>query len=138
MSSQVSRVEQVEHSQESRAVSAKAATMTVFRSPIESLLFLLFIIHTLFYATSLESEEKQGKFVQNVITHLRNSISSGVTFSREISIVPEGSSFDLVFGDNHCTSQDQFGDNECHFDWGETVRGNYKLLLTEELDAGDT
>jgi hypothetical protein len=105
-------------------------------------LLCIFISHTLTQVNSQDEKETQGDLIRGTMSFLRkstnSSIASGVTFSREIAAIPNGSSFDLIFGANHCTSQDKYGDNNCHFDWGETLQGSYKLLLTEELDAGDT
>lgn len=60
---------------------------------------------------------------------------SGLSFTRTISDIP--GSFDLQFDGNHCQLQDDYGDNECHFDWGEDITGRYKVQIDEDIVEGD-
>ena len=60
----------------------------------------------------------------------------GLSFTRNIDEIP--GSFDLVFDGHPCKSQDEHGDNDCHFDWGADVTGGYKLEVDRDIDEGDT
>lgn len=64
-------------------------------------------------------------------------VPKGVTFSRNIQRLPPNATYQLQFDGNHCKSRDQYGDNNCHYDWGEVVRGNYSLSLPYEIERGD-
>lgn len=65
-------------------------------------------------------------------------LESGVSFTWKISQLPQDSSFDLHFDGNKCKSQSIYGDNDCHYNWGDTVSGQYKLSVQEEIVEGDT
>ena len=69
---------------------------------------------------------------------LRPHIENGVTFTRSFAQLPKDSNFFLQFNDNHCTSSDTHGNNACHFDWGETMVGNYSISLPISIDVGDS
>jgi hypothetical protein len=78
-----------------------------------------------------------------VVESLRLGIGSskldsekGLSFTRNIDEIP--GTFDLVFDGNPCKSQDEHGDNDCHFDWGADVTGGYKLQVDRDIDQGDT
>ena len=60
----------------------------------------------------------------------------GLSFTRNIDEIP--GTFDLVFDGHPCKSQDEHGDNDCHFDWGSDVTGGYKLQIDQDIDEGDT
>ena len=60
---------------------------------------------------------------------------SGLSFTRTIDDIP--GSFDLVFDGHPCTTQDEHGDNDCHFDWGTSITGWYKLFVDRAIDVGD-
>eukprot|EP00588_Corethron_pennatum_P014974 CAMPEP_0194281580 /NCGR_PEP_ID=MMETSP0169-20130528/21035_1 /TAXON_ID=218684 /ORGANISM="Corethron pennatum, Strain L29A3" /LENGTH=177 /DNA_ID=CAMNT_0039026675 /DNA_START=416 /DNA_END=949 /DNA_ORIENTATION=+ len=55
----------------------------------------------------------------------------GLKFSRKISIVDSDiiSSAKLIFSSNggSCEHSDQFGDNDCKFDWGDRVAGEFEV-----------
>jgi len=67
-------------------------------------------------------------------------VDPGVTFSRSIKSIEGGSEFRLRFGpdENHCKSADGFGDNECHYSWGDALDATYDLRLETEMVEGDT
>ena len=69
---------------------------------------------------------------------LRPHIENGVTFSRSFTQLPKNSNFYLQFNDNHCASSDAYGNNACHFNWGETMMGNYSISLPISIDVGDS
>mmetsp|Transcript_11459 Transcript_11459/g.33788 ORF Transcript_11459/g.33788 Transcript_11459/m.33788 type:complete len:250 (-) Transcript_11459:231-980(-) len=71
------------------------------------------------------------------------AVASGVTFSRNIIHINGGSKFHLTFGPevgstSHCKSADTFGDNNCHYKWGDGLVATYKLDLETELEDSDT
>lgn len=64
-------------------------------------------------------------------------IPQGLSFSRAFQELPEDSSYVIQFDGDHCKSHDQNGDNDCHYDWGDVVRGNYSLSFPTPVDLGD-
>lgn len=67
--------------------------------------------------------------------HSKNPIQEGVTFSRTIQHL--NASFELQLDKNHCQSHDKFGDNHCHYNWGEQVLGNYTVTFPQAIQQGD-
>mmetsp|Transcript_46344 Transcript_46344/g.68401 ORF Transcript_46344/g.68401 Transcript_46344/m.68401 type:complete len:204 (-) Transcript_46344:756-1367(-) len=59
----------------------------------------------------------------------------GISVSRVVTHVEGGSSFKL--GLNHCSSHDEHGDNNCHFNWGDSLEGLFEGNLGTDLVAGD-
>ena len=51
----------------------------------------------------------------------------------------ETGAFELNFDDSshHCTVRDEYGDNHCHFDWGETITGRVTVQLNDPVVEGD-
>ena len=71
-------------------------------------------------------------FLRSSPHHLRKS-SAGVSFQRTISNFPSNSTFLLKFGDKKCQDSDTFGDNHCHYDWGDHVSADYSIFVDETL-----
>jgi len=42
-----------------------------------------------------------------------------------------------VDGPKHCTLRDEYGDNNCHFDWGEKIHGKVTVKLNDPIVEGD-
>jgi len=64
-----------------------------------------------------------------------------VSFSRTITAIGAGDSFDLELegsNGNNCKSEDEYGVNDCTFDWGETITGSFAGVLDAPLNAGST
>jgi hypothetical protein len=64
--------------------------------------------------------------------YLRKS-STGISFQRTISNFPSNSTFWLTFQDKKCQDSDSFGDNHCHYDWGDYVSADYSIFVNETL-----
>jgi len=64
-------------------------------------------------------------------------ILKGVTFSRTFTHFPNNASFDMYMDGHHCQERDEFGDNQCHFEWGEDASGNYTMEFVDDIQAGD-
>jgi len=78
------------------------------------------------------------KFASSMMTPTRSAIiSPGVTVSRTITNLPEGSSFYLTMQGDHCTSNDIHGANHCHYDWGDVVEGKYTVQVSQRIEQGD-
>ena len=45
-----------------------------------------------------------------------------------------GQSSQATFDDGHCKSSDSFGDNDCHYKWGEDITVNYDGQIDQELN----
>jgi hypothetical protein len=72
--------------------------------------------------------------------HFQNlaEVKKGVTFSTKFSQFPVEASFVMNLDGNHCTERDDdHGDNDCHFDWGEYVLGNYTVQFSDQIEQGD-
>lgn len=109
---------------------------------------LLYLLHTLVSCLTLdlpesikEKGEKHTKlsnlrphFLTSVIT--KPIIQDGLSFSRKIKHINDAS-FQLSLDNNHCISHDVYGDNACHYDWGEQVLGNYNVTLDTNIQHGD-
>eukprot|EP00550_Attheya_septentrionalis_P008280 CAMPEP_0198288604 /NCGR_PEP_ID=MMETSP1449-20131203/7052_1 /TAXON_ID=420275 /ORGANISM="Attheya septentrionalis, Strain CCMP2084" /LENGTH=204 /DNA_ID=CAMNT_0043986773 /DNA_START=341 /DNA_END=955 /DNA_ORIENTATION=- len=78
-----------------------------------------------------------GNDVEKISESFPTLVEEGITFSRTISLLPDGSSFDLQF-DGQCQNEDAYGNNDCHYDWGDTIGAKYSIMVTEELDASAT
>jgi hypothetical protein len=55
------------------------------------------------------------------------------------SLIGDKGRFELNFEDssNHCSLRDVYGDNHCHFDWGEKITGRVTLQLNDPIVEGD-
>jgi hypothetical protein len=63
-------------------------------------------------------------------------VDDGLTFTRTIQKLD--ASFKLNLEEGHCKSHDKYGDNNCHFEWGDNVLGNYTVVSPQLITAGDT
>ena len=62
----------------------------------------------------------------------------GVGFTRKISQLDSNTSFSLTFGGGQCKSKDEYGNNACHYNWGDAIEANYTVKLGEPLQEEDT
>jgi hypothetical protein len=62
-------------------------------------------------------------------------VQDGLTFTRNIKHL--NASFHLDLEGGHCKSHDKYGDNICHYDWGEQVLGNYTVETPRVIQHGD-
>jgi hypothetical protein len=60
----------------------------------------------------------------------------GVSFHRVITNFPDNSEFLLSFEkeESYCEAIDEFGANNCHFNWREEVVGNFSTAISQQLD----
>ena len=42
-----------------------------------------------------------------------------------------------VEGQGHCAERDGYGDNDCHFAWGEVAAANYTVQFTDQIESED-
>ena len=63
-------------------------------------------------------------------------VDDGLTFSRDIQKLD--ASFELHLEQGYCRSHDKYGDNNCHYNWGGVILGNYTVVLPQLIDEGDT
>ncbi|GMH77797.1 hypothetical protein TL16_g07538 [Triparma laevis f. inornata] len=63
--------------------------------------------------------------------------ANGIQFSRTINSLADDSSLSLKF-DAGCSSEDDYGSNDCSFGWGDTVSGNVNATLGHDLEDGST
>jgi hypothetical protein len=63
-------------------------------------------------------------------------VDDGLTFTRSIQKLD--ASFQLHLQEGHCKSHDKYGDNNCHYDWGDDVVGNYTVVSPQLIDEGDS
>lgn len=61
----------------------------------------------------------------------------GVSYKRSIMLNDDDSSFYMDFDGDNCKRADIYGDNRCHFDWGETVSGTVNATFNLTFDEGD-
>jgi hypothetical protein len=40
----------------------------------------------------------------------------------------------VEFDDQHCTKKDAYGQNDCHYNWGDHVAVNYSIFVNQTLD----
>jgi len=63
--------------------------------------------------------------------------SNGLTFSRSIDILSEDFQIYFGFDSSHCSSKDLFGDNNCKYNWGETVHIDLVVDIEHEFREDD-
>mmetsp|Transcript_31700 Transcript_31700/g.54650 ORF Transcript_31700/g.54650 Transcript_31700/m.54650 type:complete len:174 (-) Transcript_31700:159-680(-) len=63
------------------------------------------------------------------------ALGSGVSFSRTVTEIADDSSFALKF-DSGCSSSDDYGSNDCSFNWGDEVTGSVDGELGHDLNDG--
>ena len=86
-------------------------------------------------------KQRHGDTLQLPFPPFPPHVDPGITFSRSINSVTSGSKFHLAFGpagSNHCHLTDSYGDDQCHYSWGDTLEATYNLQLGTELEEGDT
>jgi hypothetical protein len=66
--------------------------------------------------------------------------TKGVSFHRVIGTFPEKSQFLLELEDSssHCQVYDEFGVNDCHFNWKEEAVGNFSTAISTVLDESSS
>ena len=64
-------------------------------------------------------------------------ILKGVTFRRTITRFPHEASFVMNMNGHYCQERDEYGDNQCHYEWGQDAAGNYTVQLPDDIEAGD-
>jgi hypothetical protein len=66
--------------------------------------------------------------------------SNGVSFHRVIGTFPEKSQFllELEESSSHCQVYDEFGVNDCHFNWKEAAIGNFSTSISKMLDESSS
>lgn len=63
-----------------------------------------------------------------------SSIPDGIAFNRTISYLSSADSLKLHFDPKYCKETDVYGENDCHYNWGERVALNYAVFANESLD----
>ena len=116
--------------------------MPNFRS--QSLLLLLLVVVVLgLFAWKTNNNDNNDYYYyywnawKSTASFLRLGRGGGVDFSWQIGLLPSLSSFVLRFDGNHCSNHNDNGDNNCHYNWGESVTGSYELVVAEPIDVGD-
>lgn len=69
------------------------------------------------------------------------SSTASISFSRTVEAIGSGDSFDLELegsNGNNCGSSDEYGVNDCTFDWGENITGSFAGVLSAPLNDGST
>ena len=66
----------------------------------------------------------------------RLGVEDGVSVSFDIDM--DSASFVLNVDGNHCLERNQWGDNNCHWNWGEVVTGDYSVVTHDTIVGGDT
>ena len=66
--------------------------------------------------------------------------TEGVNFSRTVTELEPGASLSLRFSGEggECSTEDRYGNNRCHYNWGGTVEANFTVGLAGTLEEGDT
>ncbi|KAG7368382.1 hypothetical protein IV203_031125 [Nitzschia inconspicua] len=97
------------------------------------------------FCHSLVQYEFHSSFFNAYKTALRGRGSierspKGVSFHRVISSFPEDSKFvlELQNSDTHCKVSDEFGVNDCHFNWKEQAEGNFSTAISTVLDESSS
>jgi hypothetical protein len=64
----------------------------------------------------------------------------GISFHRIIGTFPENSQFLLELEDrsSHCRVYDEFGVNDCHFNWNDKAVGNFSTAISKVLDESSS
>lgn len=60
------------------------------------------------------------------VDSMLHRIVPGITFHRIVNTLSTDwvSQISVEFSHQHCVEQDEYGNNQCHYDWGETLRMN--------------
>ena len=73
---------------------------------------------------------------QQLVREPSVSAPKGVSFHRVITSFPENAEFLLYFEqqESWCAATDQYGANDCHFEWNDDVKGNFVAKFPQILD----
>lgn len=61
--------------------------------------------------------------------------TSGITFKRKVDFKSDEVNVAVDYDDSHCKSRDDYGDNECHYNWGETMNPQININFKTEGDG---
>jgi len=62
----------------------------------------------------------------------------GLSFRRYVDVFPLSPNASAsIYLDRGCQDHDGYGDDNCHFNWGTTIKGNYTIRLGQPLEAED-
>lgn len=61
--------------------------------------------------------------------------STGISFTRKVEFKSDEVNIAVDYDDNHCKSKDDYGDNECHYNWGETMNPQIDVKFKTEGDG---
>merc|ERR1712154_39091 len=61
--------------------------------------------------------------------------TTGISFTRKVQFKSDLVNVAVDYDDNHCKSKDQWGDNQCHYDWGETMNPQIDVNFKTEGDG---
>mmetsp|Transcript_23039 Transcript_23039/g.38980 ORF Transcript_23039/g.38980 Transcript_23039/m.38980 type:complete len:174 (-) Transcript_23039:1171-1692(-) len=71
------------------------------------------------------------------VAALTSVVSANIHFSRTAKAIAPDSSFYVEFADG-CASTDDYGSNDCTFDWGQAVEGSVTGKLGHDLQEGSS
>ena len=96
----------------------------------------LFVLHCLLLCLQLvQTKNLRSQFTLPLDGVPSVDVKDGVTFTRSIKHL--NATFTLHLEDHHCRTQDMYGDNDCHYDWGEKVLGSYTVVSPHVIQQGD-
>jgi hypothetical protein len=61
----------------------------------------------------------------------------GRSFTRNINVFPADAAFVMSLADDDCKQHDVFGDNDCHFSWGQNVTGKFNVKFSDQIEERD-
>jgi len=104
---------------------------------------LMFPVENNLEKEAQKQEKRKNLRAHFLAPHLANTphpalhlpVQDGVTFTRTIKHL--NATFELNLEDGHCATHDKYGDNNCHYDWGEQVLGNYSVQSPHVIEHGD-
>ena len=66
----------------------------------------------------------------------------GVSFQRFIHDIPQDETFNFTLslddGTDHCVTEDQYGPNNCHYEWNDSVKGSYLVEMEDDKVLTET
>jgi hypothetical protein len=68
---------------------------------------------------------------------IASDVEEGVSFTRNINLFPADAAFVMSLADDDCKQHDVFGDNDCHFSWGQNVTGKFNVKFSDQIEEGD-
>jgi hypothetical protein len=66
-----------------------------------------------------------------------SDVEEGVSFTRNINLFPADAAFVMSLANDDCKQHDVFGDNDCHFSWGQNVTGKFNVKFGDQIEEGD-